>query len=107
MAEGHLEARHDFRVDIEHGRRSDVQISPVVNILSRAVQGRTQTMRSPARTDKKVFRDPEEYIDPKACQNFVTVDSPIQDMCTAGSSGSTIRYQLEHHLRRGAALLAG
>ena len=58
---------------------------PVVSILSRAVQGRAQTMRSPARTDKKVFRDPEEHIDPKACQNFVMdVDSPIQDMCTCG-----------------------
>ena len=42
-------------------------------------------MRSPARTDKKVFREPEEFIDPKACQNFVIdVDSPIQDMCTCG-----------------------
>ena len=41
---------------------------------------------SPARTDKKVFRDPEEFIDPKACQNFVIdVDSPIQ-MCTRAHS---------------------
>ena len=56
-----------------------------LNIRLEPCKVRTQTMRSPARTDKKVFRDPEEYIDPKACQNFVIdVDSPIQDMCTCG-----------------------
>ena len=66
-------------------------------------------MRSPARTDKKVFRDPEEFIDPKACQNFVIdVDSPIQDMCArVGSSGSTIPSRLGRRRRRGVVLLVG
>jgi len=82
-SEGDPRACDDFRVDIEHETFGMCKCgSQRAAHSSTAVRGRSENMRSPVRTKKVLDK---EYIDQKACSNFVRdVESPIEDMCACG-----------------------